>query len=152
MRLTDQHNIRISGSRHHHRPRRLHKSQQRNANTFWKLAGLFLLTGFLTNIPAIHLHNLLGFENSWWLDMLQHVGYYFLLTVCLFFVLPSQKRTFYFFLIVFGVSVLFEITQVFLYKIGLSRKDIVSNFLGISLAFLWYRFVGYMKYRYAKGY
>ncbi len=102
----------------------------------WLLAGVILITGVFSLLPDFHLERYLGTDYTWWFDMMQHGGYYVLLTLILFFLFPYQKRTVSFFLLIFFVSVIFEIIQIWIPERNFSLLDITSNFLGITVAFI----------------
>jgi VanZ family protein len=95
-----------------------------------------LLTVVLSSLSDFHLERILGLEYSKGFDMLQHGGYYFLLTLFLLYQLPFQRRSFSFYISLFSFSVLVECIQLFTPGRTFSEFDIMSNFLGITLGFI----------------
>lgn len=95
-----------------------------------------LLTIVLSSLSDFHLEKILGIEYSKGFDMLQHGGYYFLLTLFLLYQLPSQRRSFSFYFSLFSFSVLVECIQLFTPGRTFSEFDIMSNFFGITLGFI----------------
>lgn len=106
------------------------------AKSRWKLLFVLLLTGLLRTIPDPHIENWFGMEYTWWLDQLLHVGFYFVIVMALFWLLPAEKPTLAFFFSLFSITLVFELAQLFIPGRGFTILDIVSNFLGIALAFL----------------
>ncbi|MBN8686055.1 MAG: VanZ family protein [Chitinophagales bacterium] len=96
----------------------------------------FLLTGVLSSLSDFHLERLLGMEYSYFLDILQHGGYYFLFTLFLIWILPHERKSVSFFLMIFTISVFFEFLQFFIPGRTFTGLDIFSNFMGISTAFV----------------
>jgi len=74
-------------------------------------------------------------EYSLWFDVLQHGGYYCLLTLFVFYLLLAEKRDVSLFLSIFFTSVLFEIVHLLIPGRSFSYTDIGSNLAGISAAF-----------------
>jgi len=95
-----------------------------------------VLTIVLSSLSDFHLERVLGLEYSQGFDMLQHGGYYFLLTLFLLYQLPSQQGSFSFYISLFSFSVLVESIQLFTPGRTFSEFDLLSNFLGITLAFV----------------
>jgi len=95
-----------------------------------------LVTIVLSSLSDFHLERLLGLEYSKGFDMLQHGGYYFLLTLFLLYQLPSQRGSFSFYLAPFSLPVIVESIQLFTPGRTFSEFDIFSNFLGITLGFV----------------
>jgi len=102
----------------------------------WRLLVAFLLTALFSLLPDMHLEKLLGWDYSWSFDMLQHGGYYFVLTLFLFRLLPHEKRNFSFLAAIYFISVLFEGLQWLIPGRTFSLLDITSNFIGIAGAFI----------------
>lgn len=96
----------------------------------------FLVTGVLSSLSDFHLERLLGMEYSYFLDILQHGGYYFLFTLFLIWILPHERKSVSFFLMIFAISVFFEFLQFFIPGRTFTGLDIFSNFMGISTAFV----------------
>lgn len=105
-------------------------------NPWWRLAAAFILTAIFSMLPDFHLEKYLGMEQTDWFDTMQHGGYYFLLTLLLFYLLPHERRSVPFFLAIFFISVAFEFLQILIPGRTFSLQDITSNFLGIAAAFL----------------
>jgi VanZ family protein len=102
----------------------------------WLLAGLFIITAIFSLLPDFHLDKLVGVKFAWWLDLFQHIGYYFLFTICLFILFPAQKRNFNFFFLTFCISLFFEFLQLLIPEVNISITDLAGNLIGISAAFL----------------
>jgi VanZ family protein len=111
------------------------KIRQNKRKRVWIILSL-ALTIILSSLSDFHLEKMLGLEYSKGFDMLQHGGYYFLLTLFLLYQLPSQRRSFSFYLSLFSFSVLVESIQLFTPGRTFSEFDIFSNFLGITLGFI----------------
>jgi len=94
----------------------------------------FLVTGVLSSLSDFHLERLLGMEYSYFLDILQHGGYYFLVTRYLLWILPHERRSVSFFLMIFAISVFFEFLQFFIPGRTFTLLDIFSNLMGITTA------------------
>lgn len=102
----------------------------------WKLILVLFIIGIIRTIPDPHIENWFGVEYQWWLDQLLHVGFYFTATLILFWLLPSEKPTKIFFFSLFSITLLFELAQLFIPDRGFTPLDILSNFIGLALAFL----------------
>lgn len=109
------------------------------------LLGIVFMTLLVFIIPQFHFEKIINDHGILWLDILQHIFFFFFLTLILFRLLPFQKLTFSFFLFIFLFSAFFELLQKLLYEINFSYKDTASNFIGIALAFLIYKFAAYRK-------
>jgi VanZ family protein len=120
------------------------------ARSKWRIVAAFMVTAAFSILPDLHAERAFGLDYSWWFDMLQHGGYYFVLTFILFSLLPEEKRNFLFFFSIFSVSLGFEFLQLLIPGRTFALLDICSNFLGISLAFLLKRVYEYQKADYAK--
>lgn len=101
----------------------------------WRLIAAILLTAVFSMLPDLHLERYMGMEYNRWFDVIQHSGYYCLLTLFLFYLLPSEKKDFSFLLSIFFISILFEFLQILVPGRNFSFVDIGSNLLGISTAF-----------------
>ncbi len=95
-----------------------------------------IVTGILSSLSDFHLERILGFEYSRLFDLLQHGGYYFLLTLTLLYLLPAERHSVIFFLFIFSFSVIFEAIQLLIPERTFSEFDIMSNFLGITTGFI----------------
>jgi VanZ family protein len=117
------------------------------------IAGLAILTLVLSSIPRFHLEIFLDIEYNPALDMLEHGGYYFVLGVVLFLLFPKRRyiEVILFFLL-FG-SLIFEIAQLWIPGRDFTLLDIISNYIGIGLAFLVNMLIKYFKrkQRHASG-
>ena len=116
----------------------------------WIMISITILTFFLCSLPDFHMEEYLGLEYTWWFDMIQHGGYYFVITIILSLILPQRKYSgllqFYLY---FG-SFFFEIIQVWIPLRNFTFLDIISNFLGISLALLLLRLISHFNPRQGK--
>ena len=95
---------------------------------------LLVITGLFCEWPNFHPEHYFGSEYHWWLDMIFHGGYYFVITILLYIIFCKGRYKFVFWLAVFLSSVLFEIGQSFVPGRSVSLLDLTSNFLGITLA------------------
>jgi VanZ family protein len=112
--------------------------EKKSAKSALAIAGLLLLTVALCSLPDIHLEKTFGMEYSWWFDMLQHGGYYFVLTIILFLLLPYKKYSgLLLFLLICG-SVIFEIIQIWIPERSFNYLDIFANYIGITGALFFY--------------
>lgn len=105
------------------------------AKTKWRLTGLLLITVAVSLLPDFHLKDFFGWEYQWWQDVVEHGGYYFLITSYIFHLLPSEKRSLSLFLSIFGISVTLEFFQLLTVTRTFSLFDIFCNFCGILAAF-----------------
>lgn len=97
---------------------------------------LLIITGLFCEWPNFHPEHYFGADYHWWLDMIFHGGYYFVITVLLYIVFCKGHHKFVFWLAIFLTSLLFEIGQSFVPGRSVSLLDVTSNFLGITLATL----------------
>lgn len=100
------------------------------------IAGLAILTLVLSSVPRFHLENLLDIEYNFLLDMLQHGGYYFVLGVALFLIFPKRRYIEVILFFLLFSSLIFEIAQLWIPGRDFTMLDIISNYIGIGLAFL----------------
>ena len=128
---------------HHHK----HPGKNKNRTTFWMLLGIIFLTAIVFIIPQFHPEKLIDSKGIWWFDAFQHIFFFFFFTLVLFRLVPFVLvyLSFFFFLILF--STFFEVMQKLLFEISFSYRDVITNFIGISLAFIIYLSVGYFKMR-----
>jgi len=101
----------------------------------WILLIALSVTGLLSSLSDFHLDQILGIDYTVGFDMLQHGGYYLVLTVVLLYYLPLERKSGSFFLFLFSFSVLFEALQLVIPGRTFSELDIVSNFLGIAAGY-----------------
>jgi len=98
--------------------------------------GLLIVTGIFCEWPNFHPENYFGAGYHWWLDMIFHGGYYFVITILLYILFCKGRYKGVFWIAVLLSSYLFEILQSFVPGRSVSLLDMTSNFLGISLATL----------------
>ncbi len=108
---------------------------------------LFCISTLLFLVPSLHLEHLLGIEQQWWIDALQHILFYLFFCIVLFKLIPFQKRNLSFFLFIFTISVFFEAMQTLFYDTPYSYADTASNLVGISTGFLFYGYLHRRKQR-----
>ncbi|HEX6428893.1 MAG TPA: VanZ family protein [Niastella sp.] len=94
------------------------------------------VTGLFCEWPNFHPEHFMGANYHWWLDMIFHGGYYFVITIFLYIIFCKGRNKFFFWLAVLLSSYLFEGLQSFVPGRTASLLDMTSNFLGISLATL----------------
>jgi len=123
------------------RPDKLRRKKKQRILVILSLA----LTVVLSSLSDFHLERVLGLEYSKGFDMLQHGGYYFLLTLFLLDQLPSQQGSFSFYISLFSFSVIVESIQLFTPGRTFSEFDLFSNFLGITLGFVTNNFLAKAK-------
>ena len=106
------------------------------AKTKWRLAGLMLITVLFSLLPDFHLKDFFGWEYEWWQDVVEHGGYYMVITLYLFHLLPSEKRSVSLFMSIFGISIMLECLQLLTSTRTFSFFDLFCNFIGILTAFM----------------
>jgi VanZ family protein len=99
-------------------------------------AVLLVVTGVFCEWPNFHPEHFMGANYHWWLDMIFHGGYYFVITILLYIFFCKGRYKFLFWLAVLLSSYLFEALQSFVPGRTVSLLDMTSNFLGVSLATL----------------
>jgi VanZ family protein len=97
---------------------------------------VLIMTGVFFEWPNFHPEHYFGANYHWWLDMVFHGGYYFVITILLYIVFCKGRYKGIFWIAVLLSSYLFEIGQSFVPGRSVSLLDMTSNFLGISLATL----------------
>jgi VanZ family protein len=97
---------------------------------------ILIATGLFCEWPNFHPEHYFGANYHWWLDMIFHGGYYFVITILLYIIFCKGRYKGIFWTAVLLSSCLFEILQSFIPGRSVSLLDITSNFLGISLATL----------------
>ena len=97
---------------------------------------LLVATGVFCEWPNFHPERFMGANYHWWLDMIFHGGYYFVITILLYIFFCKGRYQFLFWLAVLLSSYLFEALQSFVPGRTVSLLDMTSNFLGVSLATL----------------
>ena len=98
--------------------------------------GILIVTGLFCEWPNFHPEHYFGSNYHWWLDMIFHGGYYFVITILLYIVFYKGRYKGVFWTAVLLSSFLFEVLQSFIPGRSVSLLDMTSNFLGISLATL----------------
>ena len=98
--------------------------------------GILIVTGLFCEWPNFHPEHYFGSNYHWWLDMIFHGGYYFVITILLYIIFCKGRYKGVFWTAVLLSSFLFEILQSFIPGRSVSLLDMTSNFLGISLATL----------------
>ena len=97
---------------------------------------ILIVTGIFCEWPDFHPEHYLGTEYRWWLDMIFHGGYYFVITILLYIFFCKGRYKGVFWVAVLLSSYLFEILQGLVPGRTVSLLDMTSNFLGVSLATL----------------
>jgi len=95
---------------------------------------LLVTTGLFCEWPNFHPEHFLGANYHWWLDMIFHGSYYFVITILLYLVFCRGKQIMRFWITVLLSSYVFEALQAFVPGRSVSLLDLTSNLLGISLA------------------
>ena len=95
---------------------------------------LLILTGLFCEWPNFHPEHYLGANYHWWLDMIFHGGYYFVITILLYILFCRGRHVAVFWVTVLLSSYVFEGLQYFIPGRSFSLLDMTSNLLGISLA------------------
>ncbi|SHF73472.1 VanZ family protein [Flavisolibacter ginsengisoli] len=93
-----------------------------------------VLTGVLCTLPNFHPEHYLGTGYHWWLDMMIHGGYYFLLSVLLYSFYKKEKRPAYLFVSILLFSYILELAQKEVPGRSFSGLDFLSNTIGVGLA------------------
>jgi VanZ family protein len=93
-----------------------------------------MLTSVLCTLPNFHPEHYLGTGYHWWLDMMIHGGYYFLLSLILFTFYNKDRKTAYFFLAILVLSYILEFVQIMVPGRSFSALDFLSNTIGVGLA------------------
>jgi VanZ family protein len=95
-----------------------------------------IMTGLFCEWPNFHPEHYFASNYHWWLDMIFHGGYYFTITIPLYLIFCRGRLKGVFWITVLLSSGVFEICQSFVPGRSVSWLDMLSNFLGISLATL----------------
>lgn len=95
---------------------------------------LLIATAVFCEWPDFHPEHFVGSGYHWWLDMIFHGGYYFVITIVLYLVFCKGRKVLLFWAAVLLTSYVFEFIQAFVPGRSLSLLDFTSNLLGISLA------------------
>lgn len=110
------------------------KKQALTLLTNYKFIITIALTIVLSTLPNFHPETYMGLAYTWQLDMLIHGGYYLLLTLLLRYFVFKQTNLFLFACILFLYSLVLELLQAYIPKRSLTVLDMLSNFIGVSLA------------------
>jgi VanZ family protein len=98
---------------------------------------ILIVTGIFCEWPDFHPERYFGTtEYHWWLDMVFHGGYYFVITILLYIFFCKGRYKGVFWIAVLLSSYVFEMLQGLVPGRTVSLLDMTSNFLGISLATL----------------
>src|SRR5262245_40389377 len=92
---------------------------------------LLIVTGFFCEWPDFHPEHFLKADYHWWLDMIFHGGYYFVITILLYVVFCRGRQVGIFWVVVLLSSYLFEALQAFVPGRTASLLDMTSNLIGI---------------------
>jgi VanZ family protein len=108
------------------------------------LVFLFIvLTSVLSSLPNFHPEHYLGMGYHWWLDMMIHGGYYFLLSVLLYSFYKEEQRPAYLFISILLFSYILELAQREVPGRSFSGLDFLSNTIGVAgawgVALVWSR-------------
>jgi VanZ family protein len=95
---------------------------------------LLIVTGLFCEWPDFHPEHYFGANYHWWLDMIFHGGYYFVITIFLYILICRGRHIAVFWVTVLLSSYVFEAMQYFIPGRSFSLLDMTSNLLGISLA------------------
>jgi VanZ family protein len=93
-----------------------------------------VLTGVLCTLPNFHPEHYLGTGYHWWLDMMIHGGYYFLLSVLLYSFYKKEKGPAYLFISILLFSYILELAQREVPGRSFSGLDFLSNTIGVAAA------------------
>jgi VanZ family protein len=93
-----------------------------------------VLTGVLCTLPNFHPEHYLGMGYHWWLDMMIHGGYYFLVSLLLYFLYNKEKRPAYLFISILLFSYILELAQKEVPGRSFSGLDFLSNTIGVAAA------------------
>jgi VanZ family protein len=92
------------------------------------------VTAILSSLPNFHPEHYLGMGYHWWLDMMIHGGYYFLLSVLLYSFYKKEKGPAYLFISILLFSYILELAQKEVPGRSFSGLDFLSNTIGVGLA------------------
>jgi len=135
------------------RRNRFHKIQKRKKSKFKYTISLYVLIGLILFIslilldPEFHIEEALNMKRVWWFDVMQHIIFFYFVCLILFRLLSFQRLNVSFFLFIFLFSAFFELLQTIIYEVSFSYHDVISNLIGISLAFLTKLFITHLKRR-----
>jgi VanZ family protein len=115
---------------------KVHKYWYDGAGKTLVFIALLILTGLFCEWPNFHPEHFFGSGYHWWLDMIFHGGYYFIVTIPLYLVFCKRHQVPVFWITVLLSSYVFEALQAFVPGRSVSLLDLTSNLLGISLATL----------------
>lgn len=98
------------------------------------ILAVIIVTGIFCEWPNFRPESYFGTNYSWWLDMIFHGGYYFVVTIFLYILFCKGKQVVIFWATVLITSYAFEALQALIPGRTASLLDLTSNFLGITLA------------------
>jgi VanZ family protein len=93
-----------------------------------------ILSAILSSLPNFHPEHYLGTDYHWWLDMMIHGCYYFLVSLLLYFLYNKEKRPAYLFISILLFSYILELAQKEVPGRSFSGLDFLSNTIGVGLA------------------
>jgi VanZ family protein len=95
---------------------------------------MILVTAILSSMPNFHPEHYLGMGYHWWLDLMIHGGYYFILSVLLYIFYKKEKRPEYLFISILLFSYILELAQREVPGRSFSGLDFLSNTIGVAAA------------------
>jgi len=95
-----------------------------------------IVTAVLTNFPDFHPEKIIGWRYSVSTDMLFHGGYYFFISLFLFFSLNINKTSLPVKIVLLIIPSVLEGSQYFVHGRSLSLTDLIANYIGIALAYV----------------
>jgi VanZ family protein len=93
-----------------------------------------IISAILSSLPNFQPEHYLGTGYHWWLDMMIHGGYYFLVSLLLYFLYDKEKRPMYLFVSILLFSYILELAQKEVPGRSFSAIDFLSNTIGVGLA------------------
>jgi glycopeptide antibiotics resistance protein len=119
--------------------------RKKGDTSLWIFLGLFAISCTIFLVPQFHLENFFHVKHNRTIDIIQHIIFYFLFSFILFKLLSFQRKNLSFFLFIFTFSAFFELLQALFYESDFSYRDTASNFFGIGLAFLTYKYFSHKR-------
>jgi VanZ family protein len=95
---------------------------------------IVIVSAVLSSLPNFHPEHYLGTGYHWWLDMMIHGGYYFLVSLLLYFLYNKEKRPVYLFVSILLFSYILELAQKEVPGRSFSALDFLSNTIGVAAA------------------
>ncbi|HUP12424.1 MAG TPA: VanZ family protein [Niastella sp.] len=115
---------------------KVNRYRYENVGKLFLFIAVLIITSIFCEWPNFHPEHYFGGEYHWWLDMVFHGGYYFVITILLYIFFCKGRYKGVFWIAVLLFSYLFEMLQGLVPGRTVSLLDMTSNFLGISLATL----------------